>query len=445
MKTSTKIYLILFAITSIASTVLAPNVTKAVQISTAGVSFNFSVLSYVALALIVLSNIFGTILYFRFLKTLSFNKVIFFSTLPFTLIYGTLLFSLAYLSSLDNPTANGVKTLLNISTTNQYNTILWAVLLTIIYILVLFIVYFFVSKPVERMEKILLRLGDGKIKERKFNLGGGKQFAQMGHALLKINNTFSGANENLTGSKVPKILNKFIDEQKLLRLQNGEKITHNAYLVFCRLQEEKDNNMRKEYDLLKLYINEIEPLVKKFSGIAIENANFGSCSLFFRAENALDFAHAVCRVVKIKSKRTSIIKPFIVVDNEDTSFFINEKSRVMLDENNFESVREILRFSMANGCRLTFTNKILDNLPSNYLLKYRYVGKIYSSKNLFESLEVYSRKKREKLDKNKQDFEKAVLFFNRGEKERARIIFENILRENPNDKVSYLYFNQCKN
>ena len=49
------------------------------------------------------------------------------------------------------------------------------------------------------------------------------------------------------------------------------------------------------------------------------------------------------------------------------------------------------------------------------------------------------------LYKNKQDFEKAVLFFNRGEKERARILFENILRENPNDKVAYLYFNQCKN
>ena len=383
MKTSTKIYLILFAITSIASIVIAPNVTKAVQISTEGVSFNFSILSYVALALIVLSNVFGTILYFRFLKTLSFNKVIFFSTLPFTLIYATLLFSLAYLSSLDNPIANGVKSLLNITTTNQYNTILWAVLLTITYILVLFIVYFFVSKPVERMEKILLRLGDGRIKERKFNLGGGKQFAQMGHALLKINNTFSGANENLTGSKVPKVLNRFIDEQKLLRLQNGEKVSHSLYIVFCRLQEEKDSSMRKEYDLLKLYINEIEPLVKKFNGITVENALAGTCSLFFRAENALDFAHAVCRVIKIKAKQMSLIKPFIVVDNDEALFSINEKARAILDKRNFDVIKEVLNFAITNNCRLVFTNKILDNLPSNYLLKYRYVGKINFIKNLF--------------------------------------------------------------
>ena len=190
MKISTKIILILFAIISIASVILFPNITSSIKIEGKTLSFNFTVEAYITLALLVFSSVFAMILYFRFLHTLSINKVLFFSTLPFTLIYGALLFFIASLNSFQNETVDSVKAILNISQENQYNTFLWAILLTIIYILILFIVYFFVTKPVFRMEKLLERLGDGKIKEKKFNLGGGKQFDQIGHSLLKINNNY---------------------------------------------------------------------------------------------------------------------------------------------------------------------------------------------------------------------------------------------------------------
>ena len=147
MKKSTKIFLVLFALTSIPAVVLFPSLASSIGLNENGLVLNFSVEGYIALALVVLAIIFAIILYFRFLKSLSINKVLFFSTLPFTLLYGFALFSLASLSSLTSPTANAVKNLLNI-TENGYNSILWAVLLTILYIVVLFIVYFFVNTPI---------------------------------------------------------------------------------------------------------------------------------------------------------------------------------------------------------------------------------------------------------------------------------------------------------
>ena len=65
--------------------------------------------------------------------------------------------------------------------------------------------------------------------------------------------------------------------------------------------------------------------------------------------------------------------------------------------------------------------------------------------NCFESLEVYNRHKRFLLDKNKQAFEKGVQFFYQGQQQRAKLIFENLLKENPNDKAAILYLNQCEN
>ncbi len=448
MKTSSKIFLVLFAITSIASIVLFPNVSKAIVINEKGLSVNFSVLSYVALGLTILSSIFGTILFFRFLKTLSINKVLFFSTLPFTLIYGVALFSLAYLSSLDNPTANGVKTILNITKENQYNTILWAILLTILYIVILFIVYFFVTKPIYKMEKVLLRLGDGKIKEKKFNIGGGKQFSEISHSLLKINNNFTNnSNDVFYTSKLPKNLTKNLNDEKLTSLQNGAPISQSFNIVLCKLISNLSHNRNSDYTVLKFYVNNIEPLIKRFNGISIENDDEYCCGLFFKSEDALDFAHAVCRIVKIKTKHIDYkIVPMLIVDKCEIQISSNEKGKVLINNKNFDFAHELTSFIHKANCKLIFTNRILDNLPTNYLLKYRYLGRLDNSEiNIFESLEVYPRKKRELLDKNKQPFEKAVLFYNKGEKQRALILFENILKENPNDRASYLYFNQCKN
>lgn len=446
MKTSTKIILVLFALTAIATVVLFPNLSSAFKFENAKLSVNFSPLGYVTLALFILATSFALVLYFKFLKTLSLNKVLFFSTLPFTLMYGFSLYSLAYLTNLDNAFANSVKTILNISTENQYNSILWSVLLTILYILLLFIVYFIVTKPIYKMEKLLERLGDGKIREKKFRLGGGKQFSHIGHSLLKINNQFSKT-EDGQAVHLPKVISKFVDSEDAAKLQSGQMVSRFTYLSLCYITDFGEKSLQGSYDILKLYINIVEPLIKRFNGLAADNCSFGSLGVFFRAEDALDFSHAVCRALRIKAKRYGLkINRFVAVSGQKTHYSINKKGKLIINDENITTLKNIIDFSTQVQCCLIFTNTILDNLPASYLLKYRYIGTLFNQNlNLFESLEVYGRHKRMLLDKQKQPFEKGVMFFGQGHKERAKLIFENLLQENPNDKAAFLYLNQCKN
>ncbi len=453
MKTSTKIILILFAITSISSVVLFPNITSAIAFDGKTFLFNFTVLSYITLALIVFSVLFGLILYFRFLQTLSINKVLFFSTLPFTLIYGALLFFIASINSYDNATINSVKNILNISKENQYNTFLWAILLTIIYILVLFIVYIFVTKPIFRMEKLLERLGDGKIKDKKFNIGGGKQFSQIGHSLLKINNNYK--NLNLSNDIVystkdtPKIFQKNLAEEKILKLNQGETINNKVCLLTCQLIEKGNtSSITNNYKLLDLYLNIINPLIKKFGGYCDDSSKNVLFGIFFKSEEGLDCAHAIYRAIKIKTKHLKDIniEVFISVDFLEIGMVKGTNGKIKVEDNNKMFNEKIVDFGKLLNCKLIFTQNILNHLPANYFLKYRYIGNLNFNDNiqLFESIEIFGRRKRELLDNNKQIFEKAIIFFNQGQLSRAQLIFEDILKSNASDKASFVYFNKCK-
>ena len=446
MKTSTKIFLVLFALTSVASVVLFPHLSAAVKFENAKLSFDFSPLGYTALGLVVLSNLFGNVLYFKFLKTLSLNKVLFFSTLPLTIMYGISLYCVAYLTNLNNAFANSVKTLLNITTKNHYNSVLWAVLLTILYILLLFIIYFVVTKPLYKMEKLLERLGQGRIKEKKFRLGGGKQFAHIGHSLLKINRKFDeGEEEGL--QKIPKALNKFANKMEIEKLQNKQLVSRYGYLSLCVIQDVGASGLKGNYQTLKLYMEAAQPLIKRFNGLGVDNCSFGCLGVFFRSQDALDFSHAVCRAVKIKAKRIGCkINCFVAVDGHKVCCLLNKNGKLLVNEEDTVALSQMIDFSKKADCCLIFSNAVLDALPENYFLKYRFIGALTGQNvNCFESLEVYNRHKRFLLDKNKQVFEKGVQFFYQGQQQRAKLIFENLLKENPNDKAAILYLNQCEN
>ena len=99
-----------------------------------GFKLIFSTQGIIALILAIITLVLGTILFIRFILSLPVDKAIFFSSLPFIVLYGLLLFSLAEITSLETPLANSLKTLLNVSRDNIYNTILWAILITIIFI-----------------------------------------------------------------------------------------------------------------------------------------------------------------------------------------------------------------------------------------------------------------------------------------------------------------------
>ena len=164
MKKSTKILLALFVLVTIPSLVLGGSILSGIKATDNGFVFDFDTKGIIALALTAISIVLGSILYARFLSTLKLEKLLFFSSIPLIVIYGAIIFLIADLSNIENDFAKSVQTLLNLSTYNAYNTILWAILVTLIFIGILSLNFFIICRPMNRVEKVVSRLGDGKVK-----------------------------------------------------------------------------------------------------------------------------------------------------------------------------------------------------------------------------------------------------------------------------------------
>lgn len=429
-----------------------------------GFVFSFSAWGYVGLVDLALNIVFGNILFFRFLRTQSLSKVLFFSTIPLSLFYGVALFLLADLGKFNTPVANSVRTILNISTTNTYNTILWAVLISIAYIAIVFFLYLFICRPVSRIEKILARLSDGRMKEENFNIGKSKQFKNVEHSLNKINYQYKEKDNalkqtNLEAQKfIPKQFFKFLGKSNISELELGNQVKKTATTLFCDLKGTSDlghnPSLEENFNFINSYLNVVSPIVRRYDGFVDKYLGDGILAVFPRPESAVECAHTIIRAIEVKNKSNKDLPPVeakISVHTGEVIFgIVGEEERkcptivsdVVELASKIEEINSFLHTSMI------FSKSVLNEIPTKYRFEYRYIGSLNldegTSLALFESLEVYPRERREKLSKLKVKFENAVRKYNDADFRRSAIEFEEILRLVPEDKPSYIYYNKAK-
>ena len=82
MRTSTKIWLILTVISNVALFYFFRPMIDSIKYGANGVYLNINWEGWVGLAMFILANIAGTIVFVRFIRTQPLNKQIFFSTIP---------------------------------------------------------------------------------------------------------------------------------------------------------------------------------------------------------------------------------------------------------------------------------------------------------------------------------------------------------------------------
>lgn len=462
MKKSTKILLIIFIIFFIPSLVMGRYIIMGIKPIDNKLVLDFDVKGIIAIVLSVISSIFGTILYFRFLSSLTVDKVLFFTSVPLLMVYGLILFLLAQLNSLNNDLANSVKNILNITKENTYNSILWAVLVTIIFILLLFFNYFLICKPITKVEKIISRLGDGKVREEKLNIGGGKQFSNIEHGLNKINNNYRQKDNSLkkvsleTKKFVPKQFFKFLGKSNITELELGNQVKKRAITMSVKLLQSKEQNLSLEenFNILNSYLHLIAPLVRKFGGFIDKYLGDGIIAVFGKSEDGVNCAHAISRAIRIKNRQNkslpNIIERIGIMSGEVIFGIIGEEERKIptIVSDVTTSLDKIDRISKFMSINVVFTKSVMDDLPLNYRLNYRYIGSINIEENkdilIFEDLDVYPRDIVEKLLKTKGVFERGVLAYEKEEYEKAIKGFEDCLKYFSSDRASYIYYNKTK-
>lgn len=463
MKKSTKILLVIFVLVLIPSIIMGRFIFDGITPTERGFSFNFEVKGIIALVLMVVTNILGFILFYRFIMSQPMSNAIFFSALPLVIIYGALIFLLTSVTSYQTDTANSVRSILNLSPDNAYNTVLWAILVTIVFIIIMFLNFFILCKPVGKVEKIVARLGDGRVREDKLKIGGGKQFNTIEHGLNKINNNYKNSatslkKANLEAQKfIPKQFFKFLGKNNVTELELGNQVKKNATLMSVKLiglENSSQMSLEENFNFLNSYLNVVSPVVRRFGGFIDKYFGEGVIAVFGRADNALDCAHAIVRAVTVKNRQNKTLpnvgERISIMTSQVIFGIVGEEERkiptiISSVSSELDKVDNICKLMSA---KVVFTNSSLNNLPLTYKFLYRHIGAISMGEKekvlLFEDLEVIPRDKVSSLIKSKPIFERGVLNYENGDYERACEDFGEALRIAPNDKGCYVYYNKAK-
>lgn len=182
-----------------------------IKYGAAGLYFEFTWESYVGLAMFVLANVAGTIVFVRFIRVQPLNRQIFFSTIPPTSTFVFLMlffFTITMREQTDIVTAVRVGLGIGDPTTRY----IWMIVTVAVYVLFLYLTYSGLSKPVKKIEKVVEKLRNGKTKTP-IKVGNSKQFQEIESDLNQINENYK---------EQERILQKLMPEHNEISIQNKQ-------------------------------------------------------------------------------------------------------------------------------------------------------------------------------------------------------------------------------
>ena len=455
MKTSTKILLIINIALLIANVFLIRYLVSGIVPTDSGFVFEFSALSWVALVVLIAFLVTFIALYIVFLRNMRLSNLLFFSTLPLTLIYGVFVVYIAKIGDMDDITSASVKATLNLNSTQGVEN-LWIALATVTYLILLFILIAIACRPLRNVERVTQKLGDGRVKMEDYKIGGSRQFQEIEHSLNKINYLYKEKDNKLkianlaTQKYLPRQLLNFLGKNGIEDVETGKSVTREGTILYCDLKPNKTLSLEENFNYINSYLKVVAPLIKRFDGFVDKYLGDGLIAVFSKAQNAVECAHSILKAVEDRNKnqkKSLNIASRISVHTGILTIALSaeEKKPTVVSPiiNMLSKMEEINEFM---GGKLLFSKKTLDSFSSKYNFDFRYLGDLEYEKNiisLFESLDCYSKRAREKLKKFKNEFENGVRFYNEKRYREAKAMFEKVLQKIPNDNASFVYFNKC--
>ena len=455
MKTSTKILLIFNIALLIANVFLIRYLAEAIVPTESGFILNFSPLSWVALSVLVLFFISFVALYVKFLRNLRLSNLLFFSTLPLTLIYGTFVAYVSQIEMLSDVNSMSIKALLNINSSKNVQN-LWIALATVAYLALLFVLILLACRPLRNVERAIERLGDGRAKMDDYRIGVSRQFKEIEHSLNKINYVYKEKDNklkiaNLTAQKyLPKALLNFLGKKGVEDVETGKAVSREGTLLHCDLKPNKTLTLEENFNYINSYLKVVAPLIKRYDGFVDKYLGDGLIAVFSKAQNAVECSHAILKAVAEKNsnqKKTLNIDTKISIHTGAMSISLgSDEKTLVISSQVLSALSKIEEVNDLLSAKLLFSKKTLENFSNKFHFDYRYVGDLEFEKmmiSLYESLDCYQKRVREKLKKVKNEFENGVRFYNEKRYVEAKDMFEKVLKKVPDDHASFVYFNKC--
>ena len=461
MKTLTKILLVLELVLLVPSIFLSRYVFATISPSGNGFIFAPTVLGWVGLACQIVLLVLSAVLFFKFVKSQRLANAIFFSVLPLTLVYGLFVCGVVSVQNLEGETAQALRQTLKISQQQNLSKVyLWIALATLIYLTMLFFVIRVSCRPLGRIAKITKKLGDGRTRSEDFKLGGGKQFRDIENSLNKINYNIKDKEKmirkaNLQSQKgFSKQFLKVFDQNSIAELECGNKVSKKVATMFCDLKINSSQvlSLEENFAYVNSYLKVVLPLIKRYDGFVDKQMGDSILAVFAKSEQAIECAHAILRAVEVKNKNQKNLLPLdarVVINWQKVDFGLvgeDDKHMPTIVSDDVSVLKEMQETNVYLGTKLTVSQNVLNQLPQKYDFNHRYIGDLTTENKklaLFESLDCYAKSKKDKLKKIKQKFEAGVRAYNCQKYAEAKENFEYVLHCLPQDKPSFVYFNQA--
>ena len=251
--------------------------------------FNFSFLSYLGAFFLLATIVLLVVFYIKFLKLQNFGAYIFFVSLPVTL---TFVFGMYLLFAFGSgKEAFNLKVLqTNFTFLGNTNAFYWAfAALSVTYILITFLIYFFLTKPIKQVQKATDRLSDGIVKDR-IVIKGSKQFKNIEFSLNKINENYKNDARALkeTYSEVEKFIPKeFLRNfgvNNILDLELGNSVQKEVTTLFCDIKNSmaisSTLSLEENFNFINAYLNLIAPLIRRYNGFVDKYLGDGIMAVF---------------------------------------------------------------------------------------------------------------------------------------------------------------------
>lgn len=454
MKKSTKILIVITLLFLVANIVLTKYILQGVVPTENGFTFSFSTLGIIGLVVSAIFGVLSTILFVKFIKSQKLVGAIFFSVMPLTVVYGAFIVLSTEIKDLSGTTAQAVRATLNLNQGPNYISYLWSVLATIIYLALLFVILFVLCNPLAKVEKVAKKLGDGRIKQENYHVGGGKQFKEIEHSLNRINYNIKQQENKLRQVDFSKQKNinknfyKFLGKNSVLELECGNPVKKETTLMLCELKDLSEDKgaltLKENYQLLSSYLKIVAPFVVKHNGFVDKYLGEGLLAVFPSGKDAIECAHAILKAVKAKNKTLKIkIDTTIAIHSSAVTFgLVGEEKMPSIVSNELDLLSQMQDKNVLLGTKILISKDVLNTIKQNFAFDYRFVCMI--DKNYFyESLACYQKRKRDKLKKMKNKVESGVQMFYSNKFEQAKDYFSSVLRYVPDDNVSFVYFNQA--
>lgn len=461
MRTSTKVFMALFFITLVGVILTSSFFFSAISISGGALSINLNAMTWVSIILMGFNFLFGTIVYTRFLKSQKFSALLFFSVVPLTVTFATAMYFLATIFNYNNETVTFVRQVLQISQ-NNYNNYLWIIVLTAVYLLIVFILFKVITKPLKKLEQAIERLSDGNVRDR-IEIGGTKQFKNMEYALNKINDNYKRKESIIKATNteyekyIPKQFIRFLGKKSVLDLVVGTQVKKEVTTLFCDIRNSTavsaTLSLEENFSYINSYLNIVSPIIKKYNGFIDKYLGDGVMAVFTRSRQAYDCAHAIIRAVNEKNIQNVSMPNLdvgVALNTGDVVFGVvgddNRKSITVISDmvNITAKMGEINKLF---GSLIVFSKSTLNDISASTMINYRYIGNLKQNDkqftSVFESLDAYPRAKREKLLKNKVAFEQGVRAYVNGKFNLAVKAFEEVYKKEKDDKVCYTFYNKA--